>query len=376
MNGQQLSPLQLNMLARQNLLATGIAMVKKLQPVNGALGSQLKIPLLRMGIMTGVLLHFTVPVSIATAPAVASPVAPFNIAQLVTYNDFAGTQRTRTNGFQLFAAQSMKQGDILSAAPNQAYAGGNGPTFNYDTNILQQPVAVGDGNIRFSLYVPMANDPSSDLTGAVLTQTNVGEHFIDVQLANSLVNADPWLAPYVSGDVTANGNVVVEAFQMYIQPQNMGAENLPVIDLSTVYGFEGAYQTTANIGAGQETFVNYPNNRSVLSTLITFENGNAFTANGEDVTSITLLANSNTNFREMTPRFLREQMRNIVNADLPAGTYYIGSRRQPILTQLYANVQARFLIASVQPTGVKQLNSQFEVMYPSGSPLPGITVAA
>lgn len=371
----QMSPQQMNFLARQNLLTTGIAMIKQLAPVKGDLGSQLRIPLQRMGIMTGVMLQFTVPVTVADAPAVMSPVAPWNIAQIVAYNDFAGVQRTRTNGFQLWAAQSLKQGDALSAAPNMAFAAGNGPVLNYDTNILNQPVAVGEGEIKFSLYVPMAYDPASDLTGAILTQTNVGEHFITIQLANSLVNADPWIAPYISGDVSTTG-VTVEAFQYYIQPQNMGMENLPVIDLSTVYGFEGAYQTTANIASGQDTYINLPNNRSILSTLITFENGSQFTPNGADIGKITVVANSNTNFKEMTPRLVRETMRNIINSDIAEGTYYLGSRRQPILTQLYANVQAQMRVNNAATSGVNQFVSQFEVQYPSGSPLPGITVAA
>lgn len=372
---QTVNPFEQNMMARQMLLQTGIAMIKRLQPVSGALGSQLKIPLLRMGIMTGVLLQFTVPITVATAPATPSPVAPWNVAQVVSYQDFAGVQRTRTHGYQLWAAQSMKNGDAMSAIPAMNYAGGAGPALNAETNVLNFPVAVGSGNITFSLYVPMAYNPDSDLTGAILTQTNVGEHFINIQLANALVNADPWIAPYIAGAVTSGGNVVVEAFQYYIQPQAMDAQNLPIIDLSTVYGFEGAIQNTANIVTGQDVFVNYPNNRSVLSALFNFENGSAFTANGTDVNQITLLANSNTNFREMTPRLIKETMRNMVNSDLPGGAYYLSSRRQPILTQLYANVQARFALGTVN-AGVSQIISQYEVQYASGAPLPGITVAA
>lgn len=373
---QPVNPYQQNMVARMNLLQTGISMTKRLQPVKGDLGSQLKIPLLRMGIMTGVLLQFTVPVNI-TAAATASLVSPWNIAQQVTYNDFSGTQRTRTNGFQLWAAQSMKQGDALSVVPDMVYpgAGDAGPSLAYDSNILSMPVATGEKEIRFSLYVPMAYDPSSDLTGAVLTQTNVGEHYITVDLIRSLVGADPWAAPYTAGTVAGNGQVTVEAFQMYIQPQNMTADNLPVIDLSTVYGFEGGYQNTANIATGQSTYINYPNNRSILSTLVTFENGSAFTANGADLAQITVVANSNTNFKEMTPRLVREMMRNMINSDLPTGTYYLGSRQQPILTQLYANVQAKMDVAEAK-AGVTQFISQFEVQYASGSPLPGVTVAA
>jgi hypothetical protein len=371
MAGQQVDPVQQNYFARQMLLKTGIHMVKRLQPVVGQLGTTMKIPLLRMGIMTGVMLQFTVPVTI-TALATASPVAPWNIAQSVQYTDFAGVNRTKTNGFQLWAAQSMKAGDTMGVAPAQNYGAGVGPSLNYNTNITNQPVAIaGATNLTFSLYVPMAYDPASDLTGAILTQTNVGEHYINIQLCNALVNADPWIAPYTAGTMTTTG-VTVEPFQYYIQPQNMSAQNLPLIDLSTVYGFEGGYQSTANIASGQSTYINLPNNRSILSTLINYENNSIFTLNEADVSGVTLLANSNTNFRELTPRLIRETMRNMVESDLPSGSYYIGSRHQPILTQLYANVQVKMDILTAN-AGVTQLISQYEVQYPSGSPLPGIT---
>lgn len=359
-----------NAMARAQLLGTGIAMVKRLQPVTGALGSTIKIPLLRMGIMTGVLLQFTVPVNITVA-ATPSAVGPWNLAQVVTYTDFAGVNRTKTNGFQLWAAQSLKQGDALSAIPAMNGGGGVAPLLNFNTNILNQPTAVAAANMNFSLYVPMAYDPASDLTGAVLTQTNVGEHFITVQLSNALVNADPWVSPYIAGTMTTTG-ITVEAFQHYIQPQNMMAQNLPILDLSTVYGFEGGFQSNANIAANQSTFINLPNNRSILSSLFNYENNSIFTLNETDIAQVTLLANSNTNFKEMTPRFVREVMRNISNVDMPSGTYYIGSRRQPILTQLYANVQAKFDVLTANG-GVNQFISQYEVQYPSGSPLPGIT---
>lgn len=362
---------QNNLIARQMLLQTGISMIKRLAPVNASLGDQVKIPLLRMGIMTGVLLQFTVPIDVTVA-ATVSPVGPWNLVQGIKYTDFVGVDRTRTNGFQLWAAQSMKQSDALSQSPAMA----QGPSGNYNTNIISQPTAVAAGNLQFSLYIPMAYDPASDLTGAVMTATNVGEHYVTVNLAQALVNADPWIAPYISGTVATTGSIVIEPYQFYIQPQDMSAQSLPVIDLSMIYGFEGNYQNTANINSNQDVFVDYPNNRSIFSALMTYENGSAFTVNETDVSQITLIANSNTNFREMSPRMLREMMRNMMNSDLPSGSYYLSSRRQPILTQLYANVQARFSILNRAGAGTVQIVSQFEVQYPSGVPLPGYTVAA
>lgn len=374
---QQMSPAQQNMFARANLLATGIPMVKRLQVNTGGLGETIKVPLLRMGIMTGVLLQITVPIAIGTAAATPSPCGPWNLVNFVEYKDFAGVSRTRTNGFQLWAGQSMKQADALSVIPATGYAsGGVGPSLVSDTNIVNQPTAVGNGNITFSIYVPMAYDPASDLTGAVMTQTNVGEHYINVQLPTALISADPWNTPYVTGGgatvaLQAGASVQIEAFQYYIQPQAMDISTLPLIDLGMIYGFEGGYSSTDNISSGMDHFVNYPNNRSVLASLINFENGAAFTANGADIDSIILLANSNTNFMEMTPRLIRETMRNIANCDLPGGSYYLGSRRQPIQTQLYANVQAKMAIKTANE-GVTRVISQFEIIYPSGTPLPGI----
>jgi hypothetical protein len=252
-------------------------------------------------------------------------------------------------------------------------AGGAVPAFNYNTNILNLPAANGPGTIVFSIYVPMAYDPASDLTGAVLTQTNVGEHYIDVQLPTALSGADPYVYPYGAdtGVTIGAGGIRCEAFQHYIQPQDMSLNNLPILDLSTIYGFEGSYQSSANIAANQAKFIDLPNNRSIFSSLVMYEEDGAFVVNEPNVSGVTLLANSNTNFRELTPRLVREQMRNLINSDAPPSCYYIGSRRQPILTQLYANVQIRMDVTSADE-GITQMISQYEVQYPSGMPLPGI----
>ena len=368
---QTMTPAQQDAYATAMLLQTGISMVKKL-PITPAtaMGGSIQIPLQRMGIMTGVMLHFTVPLAI-TAAATQSPLGPYSLVNSITYTDFAGVNRTKTTGFQLWAGQCMKAGDLLSYPSFGSPVSGNDAIGFQDTNIINIPTAITAGaNLEFSLYVPMAYDPTSDLRGAVMTQTNVGEHYITIQLANSLVGADPVSSPYLTGTMTTTG-VTVEAYQQYIQPQNLSANMLPAISLSTIYGFEGGYKTTANIAAGQSTYINYPNNRSILGGLFTYENGGAFTPNGADISQITMLVNSNTNFREMSPKYLRELMRNTCKGDVFQGTYYLGSRRQPILTQQYANVQAKFDVLTAN-AGITQFLSQYEVLYPSGTPMPGI----
>lgn len=395
MANNNIDPVQQNLFARRNLLMSGIQMVKRLPAQQCSENTITKIPLLRMGIMTGVLLQFTVAFTVGagtTETVTLSKVGPWNSIRRISYTDFAGVKRTNTSGYQLWLAQNFKMGDTQGAVGTHPRIDGAPSTglaydlFTAGNEVLNATgdmsaagvVAQGDSaELTFSLYVPMAYDPTGDLTGAVLTQTNVGEHYIEIDIGN-LLGADVWynmLQP-ANGAALSDVAIYVEPFQQYIQPQAMDANNLPVIDLSTIYGFEGAYETTANIQNNMDTFINYPNNRSVLSALVNFQDNNAFNEIGSDLDAITLIANSNTNFKEMSPRYVKEVMRNLGNFDAPGGAYFFPSRRQPILTQLYANVQLKFAVATLGGSGTTKFISQYEVQYASGAPLPGVTVAA
>jgi hypothetical protein len=364
----QANPAQLNAMNRAMLLQSGIAMIKKLPQVTGALGSSLQVPLLRMGIMTGVLLDVQIPVNV-TAAATLSEFGPWNLLQQVKYTDFAGVDRINTNAWSLFALNSFKHREVAGSAVPYSGLPGFGAK---DTAILSAPTAVGAGVLRFQLMVPMAYEPSSDLRGAILAQTVVGEHYITLGTSAALGGADSWTTPYVGGTVAATGNVVVQAYQFYIQQQSSNPALLPAIDLSTIYAIEGNYVDAANIVAGQSKYLNFPNNRSIMSALHVFDNGGIGTPNGTDISQITLLANANTNLRELSPSVLRGFQRSILGTDLANGAYYIGARRQPITTQLFGNVQTKLDINTVAADGPVQFVSQYESFYPSGAPLPGI----
>lgn len=393
-NHAQMSPQEQNIMARRNLLMTGIPMTKRLQAQVCPQNTVTKVSLLRMGIMTGVLLQFTVAVTLGdvdTSFATLSPAGPWNAIRRLTYVDFAGVKRTNTNPFQLWVAQSAKLGDAQGAISPQPLIDVAAQATGYNLYNVANRVLNAEGSIvaagtiaedttstfYFSIYVPMAYDPGSDLTGAVLTQTNVGEHYIEIDVG-ALLGTDPWynMLQGTNSPTIAASTITVEAFQNYIQPQDMTFNNLPVIDLSTIYGFEGSYETSANIATNQPAFINYPNNRSILSALVNFQDNNAFNEIGSDVDQITFLINSNTNVREMTPRFVKEMMRNLMNFDAPGGAYFFSHRRQPILTQLYANAQLQFNVGTLGGGGTTKFISQYEVQYASGAPLPGVTIAA
>lgn len=361
-----------NYMARQALINTGLHMTKQLQPVSvSALGGTIRIPLERMGIMTGIFLDFTVPVNVTVA-ATASAFGPYSFVNNITYTDYAGLQRVITSGYQLHALNCVRNGKFLNNASNKAYLSPN--ESGVDTDILSIPTAVAQGSIQFSLYVPIAYDPLSDLRGAVLSQTIYGDHYITVTVPQVLVGTDPLMFPYTAGTValgTQNaGQITVQGYQKYIMPQN-GVSNLPMIDLSTIYAVEGNFNDSANIVAGQPKYTNWPNNRAIMSAMHTFNQGaTGGTLNGADLNRIVLLGNSNTNIREMSPRYLRNHMRLMMNGDFPSGFYLIDSRMQPITTQLYGNVQTRFDVATA--AAGTYILSQFESTYMSGTPLPGV----
>lgn len=369
----QVNIAQQNFVNRQNLLNTGLHMVKQLQPVTGpvaALPTTMRIPLERMGIMTGIMLDFTVPVTI-TAAATQSAFGPYSFVNTISYTDYAGLQRVITDGYQLHVLNSVSGGSFLNNAGQTAYLGSNAET-GVDTDILAIPTAVATATLYFSLYVPIAVDPRNDLRGAVLSQTIYGDHYVTINFANAFVGTDPMQFPYTAGTMTiaAGQSVSVQAYQHYIMPQN-GVNNLPMIDLSTIYAVEGNYQDSSNVVAGQSKYINWPNNRAIMSATHIFNQGaTGGTLNGSDVSRIVLLGNSNTNIREMSPRYLRNRMRHMMFGDFPSGVYWISSRSQPITTQLYGNVQTKFDIATA--AAGSYFLSQYESTYMSGTPLPGV----
>lgn len=368
-NQAQANPIQQNAMARAMLINTGLYMTKMLQPVTAqGIGQQIRIPLDRMGIMTGVLLKITVPLNI-TATATPSEFAPYNLVNQISYTDYAGLQRINTSGFQLQALNQLRGGRALNNAVTGDFL--SATEKGLDTNILSLPTATGTANLTFFLYVPIAIDPHNDLRGAVLSQTIYGDHYITITLPQNFVGSDSLACPYTAGTVAlqAGQNITVQAYQHYIMPQG-GVQNLPTIDLSTIYALEGGTSDSASISAGMDKYINWPNNRAILSAIHIFNNGGAGVLNQTDISNVTLLGNGNTNIRELTPDVIRNHMRYLLGYDLASGVYYLPSRHQPITTQLYGNVQTKLLIATANAGCY--FSSQYESTYLSGTPLPGV----
>lgn len=415
---QQISPSQQNMMARQSLIKTGLAFTKRLQSYSSlgsanVLGATVRVPLDRTGVVTGVTLLISVPFSYSGSAQVIgtfiSQFFPYNFIQNITYTDFAGVKHVNTNGWMLHALNSFRGGKV----PNNAHQmeGYITSETGLNSNILGvMNAATGaavlksgnfpaSGLITFSLYVPLAYDPTSDLRGAVLAQTDRGEHYLNITFANAIAAAtgDPWTLPIAGGVATPTdftlGNtaaavapwssayITVDTYQHYLMPQaGVSPQNLPMIDLGTIYEVVGNLTDSSNIVANANKFVNWPNNRAILSAMHVYDNPAATTSVGNplnetDMQNITLLINGNTNVRQYTPALLRMQQRYVLGMDMPSGVYLLSARRQPITTQLYGNVQTQFGIGTVNTEsaiGTPYFVNQYESFYLSGTPLPGV----
>jgi hypothetical protein len=376
---QQANAMQQNLALRQALLATAPRMRKNLGNFNnnGVPGGTTRVKLFNVGITTRLLLDVNVSYTVGTAAATLSPKAPWNIIQKVKLTDYDGTDRINASGYQLWMLNSIRAGGQPYGYNNTSAA-----------NVLaapSAPVAVGAQTANFQIEVPLAFQPTSDLRGALLTQTAVGEAYINIDW-NSLFYANANADAVFNGapTTTVTGVTInVNVFQEYLLPQQIGSQvPLPTLDLMTVYEFAGALKSADNIAAGQEKLFNYPNVRSVIGAYFNFTNNGIMNAAPVDISKFRLIANGNNVLREYNPNDKLFEQRITAAfggfapmSDLRAGSYFELHRDKPIETALFGNVQYG-ITPSVANGGNQYFEVGFESFYTKGSTLPGLSQAS
>jgi hypothetical protein len=226
--------------------------------------------------------------------------------------------------------------------------------------------------------VPLAFSPT-DLRGALLTQTAVGQAFL---------NIDWNPTPYTNGlddsvyDGAATTTVVYNALpnfnvaQEYLLPQQIGGGvPLPSLDLMTVYELAGSVRDSANLAIGLEKLINYPNVRSVIGAYVNYMNNGLMQPMIAGITNIRVLANGNNTIKEYTATdklFDMREMAMVEQADLKAGAWFELHRAKPIETALFGNIQMGVtpLLYTASPN--TNLEIAFESFYTKGSTLPGM----
>jgi hypothetical protein len=140
--------------------------------------------------------------------------------------------------------------------------------------------------------------------------------------------------------VIQSANVTV--YQEYLDqlPQGQQGVILPNLDVSTIYDLK--MSQFQNLPTGQDFSIQYANFRSFLSTFAVYNHdGTADTgrAAGTDINYWSLQAANFTNFWKLDPITQTMRTRQIFGTDFPIGSYYFSSRKRPVSTVQYGNVE-------------------------------------
>lgn len=356
-----MSPSQLNSLQRAAVLQSAVDMTQPIYSTNIATltntNNVINIPPRNVGLIKRFIIEISgTYTSVGAAAATAYGLA--NLLQNVTFTDLNNNQRINTNGVHLAILKQMKHKTTdPSSSPcttsvsdsilaGQFVAAGGAPNFPVIVYPLPSTAAAP---FRAVFEVPLAYS-DNDLRGAIYA--NVVNATMQLQLtlnANpSPAGTDNTLAVWgtATGSLT---NVTVQVYQQYLDqlPVGKGGVILPILDLSTIYEMKLTNFTAIN--AGQDYPIPYANFRDFLSTTAIF-NSTGLTAglkNGSDVNYWALQSANFTNLWKLDPLLAAQYVREIIQSDLPLGTYYFSHRKKPISTLQYGNMQLLLNAASV-----------------------------
>ena len=357
----KVSPQQLNAMARAAIQAKAVLMTQQI--FGQTVASQATQPVITViPRNVGLVLGFWVQVSAlitANGSGVvnATDFGPANILSNISFTDLENNVRINTTGWHVAGVNSLTArrpyGCPLVNGTGIASVINFGNNFSVDTNA--QVAQSGSQTWTKWLWVPLAYS-QHDLRGAIYM--NVVNATAQLALT---INPTPLAATapggldlgYVgtgagAGAAATMTNITVNVFQVYLDQLPRGQNGgviLPVLDMATVY--ELKYTQYTGLTANQDFPMDYANFRDFLSTFAVYFNGgtgsgggggNGRTA-GTDVNYWSLQSANFTNIWKMPPALIALRTRNHLQADLPNGCYYFGSRNKPISTVQYGNMQ-------------------------------------
>lgn len=359
--GGNVNPVALNMAQRQAVLGTAVEMTQQIYSNTfatlGAGANTINISPRNVGLIK----KFIIEVSGTYTATGASAVTAFglsNLLQNVSFFDLNNNQRINTAGWHLSILKQAKARDTqgssepLSTKLDDSMMGGqfvaSGTAPNYPVIVYPLPSGAGAA-FRAIFDVPLAYS-DDDLRGAIYA--NVVNATMLLQLTFNPTPSPNSTDNTLSVWGTATGplsNVTVTVYQVYLDQLPVGKNGvvLPMLDLSTVYELKAT--TFTAIPSGQDYPIPYANFRDFLSTTAIF-NSTGLTAglkNGSDINYFALQSANFTNIWKIDPLLAAQKIREIINTDLPLGTYYFSHRKKPISTLQYGNMQLILNAASV-----------------------------
>lgn len=276
--------------------------------------------------------------------------ATANLLSQVVFVDLQNNTRIQTTGWHVNFVDTVKNKFPYGVALTQAATDDPiGYGANWTVNAATNPIAKGGatGTAVQWYWVPLAYS-DEDYRGAIYA--NVYNATMQLQLTINTNNfsvatgADSTSAVYHG---SANSNVALTAvditvYQVYMDqiPMGQGGPVLPISDLSTIYELKNTQFTAFQ--AGQDFPMQYANFRDFLSTFVIYNDnpaGDAGRGVGADINYWALQVANFTNIFKVEPDLVALWTRNHMMTDTPIGAYYFSSRRKPISSNQYGNIE-------------------------------------
>jgi P3 major capsid protein len=368
--GGQMSPAQINAIARAAIKAKAIKMTQQIfSQTYGSFANTNNISTVQpvvniiprnVGLITGFWIKVSAGINNQAGAGDTANVTDFGPANVLTqiqFNDLNNNTRIQTTGWHINFVDSMKARQPFgSTLLNGTGIAGTGPTYGNNFAVagtIQAPstiafqAAQGASTIVMWYYVPLAYS-NDDLRGAVYANVVNATMQLNPTFNTTpcvLNTADFTSAIYTVTAGTPSAVVIsvatVTVYQEYLDqlPMGQGGVLLPILDLATIYELKNTVVTA--ITPGQDFPVQYANFRDFLSTTCVYVNtaSSGARVGGTDVNYFALQSANFTNIWKKDPGLIAIQTRNHLQADLPAGCYYFSSREKPISTVQYGNMQ-------------------------------------
>lgn len=355
---QQMSPAQINALARSAIRSQSVRMTQQVTSQSGLqTQTQFNVKFNNVGLVLGFWVKVVHTVSNGSGVQInLTDFGPANALSNVQLIDFMNVTRINTPGWHLHFVNSAKMRRPFGTALVRS-TGFDSPILygSQAINQISAPAtiaAAGTGTVTMWYWIPCAYS-NDDLRGCIyanvvnataqLQLSFPGSFGVSTAVANG---ADSTLAMFVgnaAGSVASVSitNTAVTVYQVYYDqlPAGPGGLLLPITDLATAYELKQTNQS--GITANQDFPYQYANFRDFLSTFAVYVNTAATGARttGSDMNNWQLLAANLTPIWKKEPGLLFLENRNLLQTDFPPGVYYFESRERPISTTQYGNTQ-------------------------------------
>jgi hypothetical protein len=357
---QQMTAAQSNALAEQLIKAQGLEMTQQIftTTVTPSSNSVLNIQPRNVGLLRGFWIEVNATMYVASGTANLTAFGPANLLSQIAFYDLNNNLRHNTAGWHVAFLDAIRKGYPFPYGLTTGNPITYGP--NFAPYVVAAPAtlpttAPTSANVKMLYYLPISYS-KDDLRGAVYM--GVTNATANLQLTLNYANfcpasGDATLAVYSGGTTPTWSSAMVTVYQDYIDqlPISNGAPVLPLLDLSTVYELKNTSLT--GITVGQDFPIPYSNFRSFLSTFLIYDNAGVLNA-GTDINYLALQSANFTNIIKTDPYLWSTWTRDMLLTDLPKGVYYLDTRRKPLSTNQFGNLQL-LLNASASTAGANVL---------------------